>query len=108
MVFSYSPLAKTKPAETFGPQSLTPVSRVILRKNDNELQEIVQDFMEYKARGYDGEHTLSTICNDFILLRDRFVYTPLFGDDENVTKSVRRDKWKPRKNGPRFPAGRYT
>jgi hypothetical protein len=59
VVFSYSPSAKNKPLETFGPQSSTPNSRVILRKSDNELQEIMQDFMEYKARSYD-EHTL--IC----------------------------------------------
>lgn len=107
VVFSYSPSAKIKPIETFGPQSSTLDSRVILRKNDNELQEIMQDFMEYKARGYD-EHTLSTICNDSIILRDRFVYTPLFGEDQNITTSVRRDKWKPKKNGPYVPMGRYT
>ena len=106
VVFSYSPLAKIKPIDIFGPQLSTPNSRVILRKNTNELQEIIRDFIEYKARGYD-EHTLSTICNDSILLRDRFVYTPLFDDDENVTKSVRRDKWKPKKDGPCVPADRY-
>ena len=107
VVFSYSPSAKIKPIETFGPSLSTLDSRVILRKNDKELQEIMQDFMEYKARGYD-EHTLSTICNDSILPRDRFVYTPLFGEDQNITMSVRRDKWKPKKNGPNVPLGRYT
>ena len=107
VVFSYSQSAKIKPIGLFGPQSSTLDSRVFLRKNDNELEEIMQDFMEYKARGYD-EHTLFTICNDSIVLRDRFINTPLFGEDQNITTSVRRDKWKPKKNGPHIPIGGYT
>ncbi len=107
VVFSYSPSAKIKPNAIFSSQSLPFHSRVIIRKTDDELQEIIEEFMEYRARGYD-EHTLSTICNDSILLRDRFIYAPVFGEDRNITTSVRRDKWKPHKEGPHVPMGRYA
>ena len=106
VVYCHSHSAKVKPIELFGPQSLILDSRVIIHKNDNELEDIMQDFVEYKDRGYD-EHTLSTICNDSIVLRDRFVNAPPFDEDQNIRTSVRRDKWKPKKDGPRIPPGGY-
>ena len=98
---------ETKPIDIFGLQLSTPDSRAILRKSDNELEEIMQDFAEYEERGYD-EHALSRICFDSVVLRDRFIDAPNTGDDQNITTSVRREKWKPKKEGPSIPIGRYT
>ncbi len=106
-VFVSTSSARTKPIEIFGLQSSTPDSRVILRKTENQLEVISQDFWHYEERGYD-EHTLCTICVDSIVLRDPFLHTSLFGEDQNRMTSVRRDKWKPKKKGPSIPIGEYT
>ena len=78
------------------------------------------DFKEYKARPYD-EHALSTLCWDSIILRDKWVENALddgeafeneeelvVKDQEPIITSVRRDKWKPRKQGPSMPESRFV
>ena len=72
----FSPSTTPTLIDIFGSQISTPVSRVIIRKETEELEKIVEDFQVYKTQGYD-EHTLTTICFDSIVLRDRFVHTPL-------------------------------
>ena len=98
--------AGTTPQDIFGEPKSTPKSRVILSKEDDELTEITLDFEEYKRRNYD-EHTLFTLCSDSIVPRDRFIDAP-FDEDQNIRKVVRRDKWKPKKEGPSIPPGPYT
>ena len=92
--------------DIFGTQSSNPPSRVFIHKDQEELQEIIEDFIQYGRRRYD-EQALSTICNDSIILRDRHIYNDLF-NDTHVIKSVRREKWKPRKQGPPVPGGTHT
>ena len=104
---STSQSAGTTPKDIFGEQQSTPKSRVILHMEDDELTEITLDFQQYHRRQHD-EHTLSTICNDSIVPRYRFIDAPIVGEDRNITKSVRRDKWKPKKEGPSIPMGGYT
>ena len=104
---SSSRSGETKPIEIFGLQSSTPKSRVILNKQDNELAEITLDFQQYQRRQYD-KHALSMLCSDSIVPRDRWIDAPLVGEDHNITTSVRRDKWKPKKEGPSIPVGGYT
>lgn len=78
----------------------------------------MMDFREYKARPYD-EHALSTLCWDSIVLRDSWVENPLINfskegkedvvnDDEPFKLCVRRDKWKPQKQGPFVPEGKFV
>ena len=114
--FFYSGSAETRPpnidifdSEVKNPdsQSSTSDSRVILRKEDDELEMILEDFRAYLARGYD-EHTLFTICINSIVLRDRFFDLDLHGEDPTTRTSVRRDKWRPKKKGPDIPIGGYT
>ena len=107
VVISDSPPKYAKPIDIFGLQPSTPNSRAILRMNDNQLEEIIQDFAVYERRGYD-EYTLSRICYDSVVRRDRFIDTPIAGNDQNITTSVRRDKWRPEKEGPSISIGRYT
>ena len=95
-------------------------SRVIIGSNDKDLERITTDFKEYKARPYD-EHSLSTLCWDSIILRDTWVENALASrrafdnekklvvkDQEPIITSVRRDKWKPQKQGPSMPEGRFV
>ena len=95
-----------------------PQSKVIIKGDDKELEGITMDFKEYQARPYD-EHALSTLCWDSIMLRDRWVENALDNgeafenddeelvvkDQEPIINSVRRDKWKPQKQGPPMPQG---
>ncbi len=99
--------AGLSPNDIFGSQTQIPASRVFIRKDIKDLREIMQDFEEHFKRKYD-EHTLSTICNDSVILRDRFVSKILFGGSPPVIVSVRRDKWKPHKEGPAIPGHAYT
>jgi len=78
----------------------------MIRKNKKDLMKNVLDCSEYQGRRYD-EHALSILCHDSIVLRDRFINT-LSGGSECVTASVRRDKWRPRKEGPSVLGGVYT
>ena len=87
------------PPDIFGQQPSTPDSRVILSKSDDQLKRIMGSFSAYLARGYD-EHTLFTICADSIVPREDFIHTDLDDEEQTFTISVRRDKWKPKKNGP--------
>ena len=99
-IFYKAPL-NFKPPDIFGQQRATPDSCVILSKTDEQLKAIMGGFAAYLARGYD-EHTLFTICANSIVPRDEFIHTDL--DDEQIfTISVRRDKWKPKKDGPPMP-----
>ena len=97
-----------------------PQSKVIIRGDDKELEGISMDFREYNARPYD-EHALSTLCWDSVILRDRWVENArsdgeafdneeelVVKDQEPIITSVRRDKWKPQKQGPPMPAGRFV
>lgn len=96
-----------EPNAIFGCQSKSPSSRVIISKDDKMLQLDMEDFEEYKERGYD-EHTLSTICFDSIVLRDKFVDNKLIVDDKSIIRSVRRDKWRLHKQGPPIPGDTHT
>lgn len=89
--------------DTSGAQSQRPSSRVFICKDQEELQGIIEDFVQYKRRRYD-EQALIARCNDSILLRDRDIKNDLSNASE-IIKSVRRDKWKPRKPGPPMPPG---
>ncbi|MCJ1405557.1 hypothetical protein MMC11_008785 [Xylographa trunciseda] len=95
-------------------------SRVMIRSDDKDLERITTDFKEYKARPYD-EHSLSTLCWDSLILRDTWVENALanrqaFDNEEKlvvkgqepIRTSVRRDKWKPHKQGPSMPEGRFV
>ena len=94
-----------------------PQSKVMIRGDDKDLEGIRMDFKQYKARPYD-EHALSTLCWDSIVLRDKWVENPLddgeaFENEEElvvknqepIKTSVRRDRWKPQKQGPPMPEG---
>ena len=94
------------PKDIFSKQELNLKSRVILDKGDDELMEIALDFAQWKRRSYD-EHALTLMCSDSIVPRDRWSGVPNFGEDQNIRTSVRRDKWKPRKEGPSIPSGDY-
>lgn len=96
-----------------------PQSRVMIKSDDNNLERITMDFRDYKSRPYD-EHALCTLCWDSIILRDTWVENWLddgeaFSDEEElvvkdeepILTSVRRDKWKPQKQGPSIPDGRF-
>lgn len=67
----------------------------------------MQDFAGYLVWAYD-EHTLLAICVDSIILRDPFIYRDVDSQEPTITTSVRRDKWKPRKEGPIIPSHQYT
>jgi len=94
------------PNQIFGRQQTPPSSRVFINKNETQLQDIIEDLKEYKLRGYD-ENTLTTICYDSIVLRDRFIANDVL-DETTTIKSVRRDKWKPRRAGPPVPKGEHV
>ena len=98
----YEASVNYRPPDKFGQQTLTPDSCVILRKTDVQLMAIMRYFATYLARGYD-EHTLFTICANSIVPRDEFIHTDLDSQEQTFTISVRRDKWKPKKNGPPMP-----
>ena len=96
-----------------------PQSRVTIRSDDKDLERITMDFREYMARPYD-EHALRAVCMDSVILRDPWVQNVLddgkaFDDEEELVvknqepfiTSVRRDKWKPRKQGPSMSEGRF-
>ena len=113
------PQLTSKPPLVLRSQPL-PQSRIIIRSDDKDLEVITADFREYKARPYD-EHSLSTLCWDSIIFRDRWVENALhdrepFDDEEKlvmedqepIITSVRRDKWKPQKQGPSMPQGRFV
>ena len=86
------------PTTIFGTQSSAPSSRVIIRKTQEELQDIIEDLNEHRNRQYD-EHALAMICTDSIILRDRNKCNDPFNETE-IIRAERRDKWKPRKEGP--------
>lgn len=92
------------PTTIFGTESPAPPSRVFIRKTQQELQDIIEDLNEYRIRQYD-EHALTMICADSIILRDRNKYNGPFDEIESI-RAERRDKWKPRKEGP-IPGGVY-
>ena len=94
------------PKDIFGKQELNPKSRVILNKGDDELMEIALDFAQWKRRSYD-EDALTLMCSDSIVPRDRWIGVPKSGEDQSTRPSVRRDRWKPRKEGPSIPSGEY-
>jgi len=86
------------PTTIFGTQSSAPPSQVIIRKTEQELKDIMEDLNEHRNRQYD-ENALTMICVDSIILRDRNKYNDPFDELEHI-RSERRDKWKPRKEGP--------
>ena len=92
------------PTTVFGIQSSAPPSQVIIRKEQQELLDIIEDLNEHRNRRYD-EHALAMICADSIILRDRNKYNDPF-DEIEVIRAERRDKWKPHKEGP-IPGGAY-
>ncbi len=95
-------------------------SKVMIGSNDDDLRRITTDFRQYNARPYD-EHALCTLCWDSIILRDTWVENALADledddteeelvvqDQEPFLTSVRRDQWKPQKQGPSMPEGRFV
>ena len=86
-----------------------PQSRVIIKSDNKDLERIMTDFTVCKARQYD-EHSLTSVCCDSIILRDGWVDNTLgdWEDEEINITSVRRDKWKPQKQGPPLPESRFT
>ncbi|MCJ1271893.1 hypothetical protein MMC22_011798 [Lobaria immixta] len=92
--------------DVFGPQSTKISSRVLIHKDKKALQGITEDFGQY-IKGHYDEHTLTLICTDSIVLRDRYVYNDL-KDNNNFIRAIRRDKWKPGKKGPPNPGLLYT
>lgn len=95
----YKASVNFRPLDIFGQQASTPDSCVVLSKTDDQLKRIMGDFAAYLARGYD-EHALFTICANSIIPRDEFIHTDLDDEEQTFMISVRRDKWKPKKNGP--------
>ena len=102
------PRSKGKPPLFLSSNPL-PQSRVIIKSDEKELERIMTDFTECKARQYD-EHSLILICCDSIILRDGWVENALANrnDQELIITSVRRDKWKPQKQGPPSPESRFV
>ena len=86
------------PTTIFGTQSPPPPSRVFIHKTEEELRDIIEDLDEHLNRQYD-EHALTMICADSIILRDRNKNNDP-DDDNELIGAERRDKWKPRKEGP--------
>ena len=86
-----------------------PLSRVIIKSDGRDLERISTDFMECKVRQY-NEHSLTLICCDSIILRDGWVENAFAdkNDQELIITSVRRDKWKPQKQGPAIPGSRFV
>ena len=118
VIWTNRPQVNSKPPLFLRSQPLLQ-SRVMIRSDDKDLERITTDFREYKARPYD-EHSLSALCWDSIILRDTWVENALanrraFDNDEKLVvkdqeptiTSVRRDKWKPQKQGPSIPGGRF-
>ena len=116
VIWAKRPQQNSKPPLFLRSQPL-PQSKVMIRGDDKDLEGITMDFREYKARPYD-EHALSTLCWDSIILRDKWVENALddgeafeneeelvVKDQEPIITSVRRDKWKPQKQGPPMPEG---
>ena len=104
---SASPPAGTDLKKTFGEVPPIPKSRVIINKEDAELEKIMRDFRMYQTLQYD-ENTLFTICTDSVVLREQFIDVPLIGEDQNMRVSVRRDWWRPKLEGPSIPSNRYV
>ena len=102
------PRSKGKPPRFLSSNPL-PQSRVIIKSEGKDLERIMTDFSECKARQYD-EHSLTLICCDSIILRDGWVENALANrkDQEHIITSVRRDKWKPQKQGPPLPESRFV
>ena len=97
-----------------------PQSRVMIKGDDKNLKEIMMDFRAYWSRPCD-EHALSTVCWDSIILRDKWVENAfddeeafkdeeelIVRDQEPIITSVRRDKWKPHKQGPSMPESKFV
>ncbi|KAL9636840.1 MAG: hypothetical protein Q9164_002572 [Protoblastenia rupestris] len=119
VIWADRPQLNSKPSLFLSSQPLLQ-SRVMIRSDDKDLERITMDFREYKARPYD-EHSLSTLCWDSIILRDTWVENALANrkpfdkegklfmkDQEPIMTSVRRDKWKPQKQGPSMLGGRFV
>lgn len=119
VIWANRPQLNSKPPSFLSFQPLLQ-SRVKIRSKNKDLVRITTDFREYKARPYD-EHSLSTLCWDSIILRDTWVENALakrtafdneeklvMNDQEPIITSVRRDKWKPQKQGPSMPEGRFV
>ena len=90
----------------FDIKSPNPPSRVFIHREPEDLNEIIHDFKQYELRGC-NENALISVCSDSIIQRDRFIANNL-SDNTQVIKSVRKDKWKPGKQGPPVPGNKYT
>ena len=102
------PLSKERPPLFLNSQPL-PLSRVIIKSDDRDLERISTDFGICKVRQY-NEHSLTLMCCDSIILRDGWVQNA-FADKNNqklIITSVRRDKWKPQKQGPAIPGSKFV
>ena len=97
VLHKFEPMNLT-PTIIFGTQPPPPPSRVFIHKTEQELRDIIEDLNEHLNRQYD-EHALTMICADSIILRDRNKNNDP-DDDNELIVAERRDKWKPRKEGP--------
>ena len=86
-----------------------PPSRVIINSDDKDLERIITEFLECKERRY-NEHSLTLICCDSIILRDRLVENAFADEDDQelIVTSVRRDKWKLQQQGPAVRGSRFV
>ena len=113
------PQMYSKPPTFIGSQAMLQ-SRVVIGYNQKDLERITTEFKVYNTRPYD-EHALSTLCWDSIMLRDAWVVNALANwepfdyeeitieeDQEPIMTSVRRDKWKPQKQGPPISNGGFV
>ena len=100
--------SKDKPPLFLSSQSL-PLSRVIIKSDDKNLERITTDFMECKVRQY-SEYSFTLLCCDSIILRDGWVENAFAdkNDQELIVASVRRDKWRPQKQGPAMLGSRFV
>ncbi|KAI4212444.1 MAG: hypothetical protein LQ351_004877 [Letrouitia transgressa] len=85
-----------------------PESRVVINPDEFDHKGTRMDFRTFKLQQYD-EHTLMTCCWDSVMLRDKYFPLQILDEaDNNLSpRAVRRDIWKPRKQGPMLPASEY-
>lgn len=81
-----------------------PKSSVIIKGDEVDQKGVITDLREFQRQQYD-EFTLTTICWGSLILRDNLVEIWLVEDtDLDLTpRSIRRDKWRPGKQGPTLP-----
>lgn len=91
------------PHSVFGNLTRPIESQVFLNLDNQQLLDIARDIRIFHERCLD-ESSLAFILTDCLLRRDRFVHQ---GHPETKISSLRRDKWRFQKEGPRDFQDRY-